>query len=136
MAVLQFAFGGNTASSLYAPHNHTARSVVYTGTHDNNTTRGWFSTDIKDKNRKQVCEYTGHFVSDLLCHEDFIRMAYGSVAAMAIIPVQDILGLDENARMNTPSTSGGNWDWKMKRSDLRRFPAEKLNQLAILFGRT
>jgi malto-oligosyltrehalose synthase/4-alpha-glucanotransferase len=136
MVVLQFAFGDNTPSSVYIPHNHAYNSIVYTGTHDNNTIKGWFITEIKEKNRNEAEAYLGHPVIDTLCHEDFIRMAYRSVAKIAIIPVQDILGLDERARLNKPSTVGGkNWDWKMKAGDFKKFPMEKMRKMAVLFGR-
>lgn len=135
MVVLQFAFGDNTPRSIYIPHNHKYNSVVYTGTHDNNTIKGWYMNELSPANREEAEEYLGHFIQDWSAHEEFIKMAYGSVSKIVIIPIQDILGLDERARLNIPSTVGNNWDWKMKKSDLRKFPAEKMRRLAILYGR-
>jgi 4-alpha-glucanotransferase len=135
MVVLQFAFGDNTPQSGYMTHNHNQNCVVYTGTHDNNTTRGWYLNELSDKNRKEAAEYAGHPVKDETCNEDFIRMAYSSVAKIAIIPVQDLLGLDAGARLNTPSTSGKNWDWKMKKSDLGKVFTEKVRRMVVIYGR-
>jgi 4-alpha-glucanotransferase len=135
MVVLQFAFGDNTPHSGNMTHNHNQNCVVYTGTHDNNTTRGWYLNELSDRNRKEAAEYAGHQVKDETCHEDFIRMAYSSVAKIAIIPVQDLLGLDASARLNAPSTSGKNWDWKMKKSDLVKVFTEKVRMMGIIYGR-
>jgi malto-oligosyltrehalose synthase/4-alpha-glucanotransferase len=135
MAVLQFAFGDNTPESIYIPHNHQYNSVVYTGTHDNNTTKGWYNDELNDKNRKEAEEYIGHQIEKDTCNEDFIRMAYSSVARSAIIPIQDILGLDSSARLNKPSTSDKNWDWKMRYCNLEQIDTSKLRRMAILFGR-
>jgi 4-alpha-glucanotransferase len=134
MAVLQFAFGDSTPSSSYTPQNHIYNSIVYTGTHDNNTTRGWYS-EISDKNRKEAEEYVGHKIHNEFSNDEFIRMAYSSVARIAIIPVQDILGLDVNARLNEPSTIDKNWVWKLRKTDLKKDLQRKLRRMAILFGR-
>jgi malto-oligosyltrehalose synthase/4-alpha-glucanotransferase len=135
MVILQFAFGDNTPMSGYIPHNHTINCVVYTGTHDNNTTKGWFVNELGEKNKKEAEEYAGHRISIETCNIDFIRMAYNSVARIAIIPVQDLLGLDESARFNLPSTSGNNWKWKLRKEDLKNVPAEKIRRMAYLSGR-
>jgi malto-oligosyltrehalose synthase/4-alpha-glucanotransferase len=135
MVVLQFAFGDNTPHSIYIPHNHTNNSIVYTGTHDNNTTKGWYMNELNDKNRKEAEEYSGHKINNDSCHTDFIRMAYGSVARIAIIPVQDLLGFGEDARLNKPSESHDNWDWKLKNQDLKKTEPEKVRKMVRLFGR-
>ena len=135
MAVLQFAFGDNIPFSGHAPHNHSFNSIVYTGTHDNNTTKGWFMHELSEKNRKLAEEYIGHSINCESCHEEFIRMAYSSVARIAIIPIQDLLGLDENARLNNPSVSQKNWEWKLKKEDLEKFNVEKIRRQVFLFGR-
>ncbi len=135
MVVLQFAFGDNTPRSGYIPHNYNVNSIVYTGTHDNNTTKGWYRNELSDKNRKEAEEYVGHKIDGESCHEEFIRMAYSSVARIAVIPVQDLLGMDENARLNKPSTTQKNWDWKLRKEDLKNIPAEKIRKMAYLFGR-
>ncbi len=92
MVILQFAFGENTARSAYIPHNFIHNCVVYTGTHDNNTTKGWYRNELDEIYRKEASAYLGHEINEATCHEDFIRMAYSSVARIAIIPVQDLLG--------------------------------------------
>ncbi len=116
MIVLQFAFGG-TSDNLYLPHNHTRNSVVYTGTHDNTTTVGWFA-ELDEEVREQVRAYLGRDGSDIAW--DLLRVALMSVADLAVIPFQDVLRLDADARMNTPGQLGANWSW--------RFRAEALNQ--------
>jgi malto-oligosyltrehalose synthase/4-alpha-glucanotransferase len=135
MLVLQFAFGGDTPHSDYIPHNHRYNNIVYTGTHDNNTTRGWYNNELSDENREEAEMYIGHIIDKITCSEDFIRMAYGSVARIAIIPVQDFLGLDGSARLNKPSTSDNNWTWKMKEADLENIFSDRIREMVKLFGR-
>ena len=134
MKVLQFAFGDNFGESPYIPHNYTENFVVYTGTHDNNTTRGWYRKDIKAAEREQLDEYTGKKLSARNVADELIRIAYGSVAKTAIIPMQDVLNLDEKARMNVPSSASDNWVWRM-----REMPDEeallKLQRLTRVFNR-
>ncbi|MFC6287109.1 4-alpha-glucanotransferase [Nocardioides sp. GCM10027113] len=108
MKVLQFAFDGDP-DNLYLPHQHGEHSVVYTGTHDNDTTLGWWS---------EVDESTRSRVRDLLPDPDedmpwaFIRLAMTSTARLAVVPAQDLLGLGSESRMNTPGTAAGNWSWQ------------------------
>lgn len=135
MTILQFAFGDNTAHSAYIPHNFVQNCIAYTGTHDNNTVRGWYKNELAEKYRKEVSDYAGHKVSEATCHEDFIKMAYASVAKIAIIPLQDLLGLDESARLNKPSTTDGNWEWKMKKGDPEKLFSEKIRKMVRLYGR-
>lgn len=113
MKVLQFGFGDNLPTSEHAPHNIDTNFVAYTGTHDNNTTRGWFMNEASNHMRKQVACYVGHPVTNDNIHVTFGRMAYASRAETVIIPIQDLLGLDHRARMNTPASSQGNWRWRM-----------------------
>lgn len=135
MVVLQFAFGDSTPQSAYIPHNYSYNSIVYTGTHDNNTTKGWYNDELDDRTRNEAAEYIGHDLDRDSCNEDFIRLAYSSVAKLAVIPVQDILGLDSHARLNKPSTSEKNWSWKMKKSDLANNFFWKLRRMAVIYGR-
>lgn len=140
MRVLQFAFGPETEDNLHRPYNHTLRSVVYTGTHDNNTTAGWFK-DLKSKagskEIQQEVDFILRFVgtSGREIHWDFIRLAMLSHASTAILPVQDLLGLGARARMNTPGTGKGNWLWRLKPGDLTPLLAERLLQMTKTFGR-
>ena len=134
MAILQFAFGGD-AKNLYLPHNQRANSVVYPGTHDNDTTLGWYAT-ADEKTRDHVRRYFR--VSGQDVGWDFIRSAYASVAALAVIPLQDLLSLSAPARFNTPGKSQGNWTWRYRSEQLRALrdrSAPYLGELAALYGR-
>ncbi|MBW6501781.1 MAG: malto-oligosyltrehalose synthase [Bacteroidales bacterium] len=135
MRVLQFAFGTDSANSVHILHNHTENSIVYTGTHDNNTIRGWFVDEAGPLNRKNLNNYSGKKAGSSDCHWLLIRLAYSSVAKIAIIPMQDILGLDLTARMNTPSVEAGNWVWRLGGKDLNTTIEKKLIGLVKTFGR-
>lgn len=135
MVILQFAFGDDTPKSAYIPHNYNPWCVVYTGTHDNNTTRGWFSKELDQHGKDEASEYTGHKIDKKTCHEDFVRLAYSSVARFAIIPVQDLLGLDESARFNKPSSSLNNWMWRMGENDMEEIFSPKIRRMIKLYGR-
>ncbi|MDX8411666.1 MAG: 4-alpha-glucanotransferase [Mariprofundaceae bacterium] len=109
MKILQFAFGGG-ADNHYLPHHHEADSVVYTGTHDNDTTLGWFQSQ-PEHCRKHVAEYLGMPMDDMPW--PLIRAALASVARLAVVPMQDLLSLGSEARLNTPGTLDDNWNWRM-----------------------
>ncbi len=131
MKVLQFAFGDDHTNA-YLPHNYEVNSVVYTGSHDNNTTRGWWY-DISDKERVAVQLYLARDGSDVSW--DLIRLAFSSVAAMAIIPLQDILDLGAEARMNTPGRPQGNWSWRYWLDALNDAIKDRLNTITRLYSR-
>ncbi len=135
MRVLQFAWGNDLASSVHAPHNYPLHSVAYTGTHDNNTSRGWLSS-LDDKTiKRQIEDYTGVNPKGKNVHELMTRMVWASAAQIAIVPMQDLLGLDESARMNVPSVPQGNWSWRLKSlPDSDRF-IKSLRRLLWTFGR-
>ncbi|HLN19762.1 MAG TPA: malto-oligosyltrehalose synthase [Bacteroidales bacterium] len=135
MSIIQFAFGDNTPGSEYIPHNNNVNTIVYTGTHDNNTTKGWFADELSEKGKAEAGEYAGHRIRKDSCHIDFIRMAYSSVAKIAIIPAQDIIGLGNEARLNKPSTTGNNWKWKMKKINLKEFISPEIRKIGVLYGR-
>ncbi|AHM60340.1 malto-oligosyltrehalose synthase [Flammeovirgaceae bacterium 311] len=118
MRVLQFAFGDEMPKSTYIPHNYTPNSVAYTGTHDNNTTRGWYRTDLPKADRQRMEEYVGQIVLEKEVHKVLGRLAYASVAKIAVLPIQDILGLDETARMNMPASTENNWLWRLQHEQL------------------
>jgi len=135
MAILQFAFGGG-ADNLYLPHNHRANSVIYPGTHDNDTTLGWYAS-IDELTRDHVRRYFR--VSGREIGWDFIRAAYASVARLAVIPLQDMFTLGSEARFNTPGRSQGNWTWRYRPEQLRALrdgASTYLRELAALYGRT
>jgi 4-alpha-glucanotransferase len=113
MKVLQFAFGDNMPVSEHIPHNYGRNFFVFTGTHDNNTTRGWYEDDIDDRQRKRVEEYCSYPLSGENVAEALIRVAYASVAQTVIIPMQDVLNLDSKARMNKPGEAKYNWNWRL-----------------------
>ena len=136
MNVLQFAFGGDPARSPHVPHNYAENSIVYTGTHDNNTTRGWFEKDLKADARKRLFDYLGcRFAAGDIAWE-LMRVAMRSVAKIAIIPMQDVLGLGAEARMNLPAGKGGNWQWRMRPGQTEARLAERLRKLTEIYGRT
>ena len=132
MKILHFAFGSGP-DNPYLPFNCTQNCLVYTGTHDNNTTVGWFQS-MPEEVRIFVEGYLGGF-SDHGIHWDLTRLALSSVANQVIIPVQDLLGLGSEARMNLPSTSGGNWAWRYQPEALTDEIGEHLRQLTDTYGR-
>ncbi len=132
MKILQFAFDSREESD-YLPHNYTNNSVVYTGTHDNDTTVGWYTTfNRRDKN---FAKRYLNIKTKKDIHWDFIRAALASVADTAIIPVQDYLGLGSEARINTPSTLGDNWKWRLLPGQLDDELAERIRKITKLYGR-
>ena len=134
MAVLQFAFGG-AADNFYLPHNHQSNCVIYPGTHDNDTTLGWYSS-AGEPTRDHVRRYLR--VSGQEIHGDFLRAAYSSVCHLAVIPMQDLLGLGSRARFNSPRKAEGNWSWRFQSSELATLRAKSgafLKELAALYGR-
>lgn len=142
MRILQFAWGGD-AKNIDLLHNYIPNSCVYTGTHDNDTTVGWFNSkagkgsgrDAKQiKKEKDFClKYLRSDGTEI--HWDFIRAVLGSVANTAIIPMQDLLGLGNDARMNLPATTSGNWQWRCEAKDFDKKIAERLADLSELYGR-
>ncbi|MGC1440911.1 MAG: 4-alpha-glucanotransferase [Burkholderiaceae bacterium] len=131
MCVLQFAFGG-VAENRYAPHNLASDCVLYTGTHDNNTSQGWYQ-DLADHERAVVQTYLksdGHEI-----HWDLIHAASGSVATTAIYPMQDILGLGSECRTNTPGESAGQWSWRLTWDQVAPWHAERLRAISEIHGR-
>ena len=131
MKILQFAFDGN-AGNFYLPHNHDKNSVVYTGTHDNDTTLGWFNS-LADHEKHRIYEYLGSSTISM----PFVMngVAMGSVANLAILPMQDVLELGSEDRMNIPGTCSGNWGWRFKWEQLTEEKAGHLSHLVKLFGR-
>ena len=134
MKVLEFAFDDSEESS-YLPHNYTENCVVYTGTHDNDTLAGWFDSMSK-KNRSFAREYMGsRRVPKKELHWQFIRLALESPARLAVIPIQDYLGLGTEARINEPSTLGKNWKWRLLPGEVDQTLVEKCRRLAKIYGR-
>jgi 4-alpha-glucanotransferase len=132
MKVLQFAFG-DPGAHIYLPHNYPQNCVVYTGTHDNDTTLGWWRS-ARPHEREAAQAYIGPATSNDVPWA-FIRAAYESVARMAIVPLQDTLSLGSEARMNVPSQPSGNWGWRLRQGALTRALEEKLAALATVCDR-
>jgi 4-alpha-glucanotransferase len=131
MKVLQFAFGAE-ADNVYLPQNYEPNTVVYSGTHDNDTTLGWFLS-LDAKTRTHVQTYLGRDGSDIAW--DLLRLAWQSVAETAIVPLQDVLRLDGSARMNTPGQAAGNWSWRFRADQLSSGLAAGLALLTEVYGR-
>lgn len=132
MAVLQFAFADD-ARNPYLPHNHRQNLVVYTGTHDNDTTLGWFCS-LGDWERDAVLRYLARDGSDIV--SDLIRLAYSSVAKLAIVPMQDILNLGSEARLNVPGTATDNWNWRFRWDQVNDGRLRWLRETAEEYART
>lgn len=133
MKVLQFAFGDD-ARNPYLPHNYTdPRCVVYTGTHDNDTLQGWFRM-LSAQDQSAVLRYLGRTEATEV-HWDLIRLALSSIASLAIIPLQDILGLGSEARMNTPAQRQGNWAWRFLPGALNMETGARLAKMTSIYGR-
>lgn len=134
MSVLQFAFG-NPGHNTHAPHNHTQDNVVYTGTHDNNTSKGWFEEEGSSEELSNLILYLGKEVTSETICGDMIRMAMSSVAETAVIQMQDYLELGAKSRINIPSTPKGNWEWRMMPDQLTDELAAQIRTLTQLYGR-
>ncbi len=142
MAVLQFAFGTDRNSPGPLPHTYTVDTVAYTGTHDNDTVVGWWNSTGENTSQslaalqaerrfaRKYLDCTGHGI-----HWDFIRGIMGSIAAVAIVPLQDLLGLGSEARMNVPGTLGGNWSWRVRADMLDPEAGRRLREMTLLYGR-
>jgi 4-alpha-glucanotransferase len=135
MKVLLFAFDGDTGCNDHALHHHHPHAIVYTGTHDNNTARGWFEEDADDGVRPRLSRYLGRECAAAEVSDSLVRMAMMSVCNLAILPMQDLLGLDGSARMNRPSSSHGNWEWRLEPGALTPELAQRLTGLMEAYGR-
>ena len=134
MKVLQFAFDARESSN-YLPHTYPTNCVVYTGTHDNDTTRGWYhevGKNARDFAKEYMCK--PRLDEDSLAG-DFIAMAMSSVADLCVIPMQDYLSLGSEARINIPSTLGGNWTWRMQRGQFNEETVREIERVTRLYGR-
>ena len=136
MRVLQFAFGDQSLENAHKPYNYVPQCVVYTGTHDNDTTAGWFRRTVGTAARSEIALALRYMHSDGTdAVWDLIRLALSSVADTAIVPMQDVLGLGSDARMNLPGTVRNNWRWRMRGDQLLPELAAKLRDLNLVYGR-
>jgi 4-alpha-glucanotransferase len=142
MAILEFAFGNDSSADGFKPHNYPRNLVVYTGTHDNDTIVGWWNAGVGDSTRTAAeveaertltRVYLGTDGTDI--HWTFVRSALASVADTAIVPVQDLLGLGSEARMNLPARASGNWRWRLEPGQLTPALGKRLAELTEIYGR-
>ncbi len=136
MEVLLFAFGEDFPTNPHLPHNHKKNSLACTGTHDNNTVIGWFENEAGQNEKERLFEYLGYRVPTEEIHWSFIRLAMMSVANLASFPIQDILGLGEESRMNNPAGSKKNWRWRLSAEQMESFPKERLRNITSTYGRS
>ena len=135
MKILVFGFSGDVAQNPHAPHNITSGCVAYTGTHDNNTVRGWFEHEVSDDQKNLIFSYIGGSVSADHIHRILIRLAMISPAETVIVPMQDILGLGEEARMNRPGTAEGNWEWRLLPEQATEQAMQEFSEVTRIYGR-
>lgn len=135
MTVLLFAFGEDPQSHPYAPHNHSENSIAYTGTHDTNTVKGWFQCEAHPEDLKRLCVYIGREVTEKQVSWELIRLAFMSAAHTAIIPMQDLLALGEEARMNRPATAEGNWEWRFTPEQITPSLIAEFAKITEFYGR-
>lgn len=136
MKILQFAFGSDMPANPYIPHNHIQNCVVYTGTHDNNTILGWFDHELDKDSLFRLRQYLGKEVQRSNICRELIRMAMSSPARFCVIPMQDFLHLDQESRMNRPSTSNGNWTWRLLPENINQDIEQFMLLFTELYGRT
>lgn len=135
MKILVFAFNGDLKDHPYLPHNYKTGCVVYTGTHDNNTVQGWFQKEASVKEKENFAQYCGGSVKPSEVHWKFIELAMMSKANMVVFPMQDVLGLAEQARLNVPATVSGNWRWRMVPMLINHCVIQKLTHLTEISRR-
>ena len=131
MRIIQFAFNGDPTDP-FLPHNHELDSVIYTGTHDNDTSRGWYER-VPENEKSFYRRYLNTDGNDVSW--DFIRAAWGSVSIFALAPLQDFLSLGNEARMNYPGNASGNWVWRMPASALSESLQERIKEINFLYDR-
>ena len=135
MRVLQFSFGEDQAQSVHSLHNYNLNSVAYTGTHDNNTSQGWYAQDATKMIKKNLKQYSGAKLKKKNIHLQLGKLAYSSVAKIVILPMQDVIGLDESARMNMPASIEKNWVWRLKPDQLEEKYSKGLRKWVEVYNR-
>ncbi|AMM52322.1 malto-oligosyltrehalose synthase [Rufibacter sp. DG15C] len=134
MKILQFAWGEDMPQNDYMPHNYARNFIAYTGTHDNNTTLGWYRQEGSEFHQ-QIEHYVGRELSEEDIYWVMARLAYASVAKTAILPMQDVLGIDEQGRMNTPGQAHGNWGWRLMPGQINKQTQNQLKEWTWLYNR-
>jgi 4-alpha-glucanotransferase len=136
MKLLLCGFNGDMATDPNLPHHYPKHCVVYTGTHDNNTAVGWFRKEASTEDRHRLFQYLGREVDESNVHWELIRLLMRSAANMVVIPMQDVLGLNEEARMNLPATGHGNWKWRLAGQQLTPEVKARLAEMTRIYGRS
>jgi 4-alpha-glucanotransferase len=135
MKILLFAFGEDNPMHVYLPHTYGRNCVVYTGTHDNTTARGWFDHEARLEDKERLFRYVGRIIHSQEVNWELIRLAMMSVADTAIFPMQDILGLGHEAQMNKPTVTHGNWAWRFLPEQLTGAITDQLRSMTETYGR-
>ena len=135
MRIILFAFDEDFATNPHCLHNHVKNCVIYTGTHDNNTARGWFEKEARPESKRRLFGFLGHRVSTTQVPWELIRLAMSSVGNVVILPIQDVLGLGEQARMNRPAKVRGNWVWRLRPGQITPAVTKKLARLTQTYDR-
>jgi 4-alpha-glucanotransferase len=134
MKILQFAWGDEMPQNDYMPHNYARNFIAYTGTHDNNTVLGWYRQEGY-KHHRQIEHYVGRHLNESDMYWVMSRLAYASVAKTAILPLQDVLGIDEQGRMNMPGEAQGNWGWRLMPGQVTKEVEKVLKEWTWLYNR-
>ncbi|MCJ8500553.1 4-alpha-glucanotransferase [Desulfatitalea alkaliphila] len=135
MRVALFAFGSDFPRNAYLPHAMDPHCAYFTGTHDTNTVRGWFRHEAKPAEKQRLQRYVGHTITEKSVHWDLIRLVMQSPARMALVPMQDLLGLGRSARTNRPGQARGNWRWRLDQRRLTPHLARRLATMTTTYGR-
>ena len=133
MKILQFGFEDVSGESLDSPHYCIPHSIVYTGTHDNDVTNGWYNS-LTEQQQQYINDYTHRHEDESIC-QAMIRQLFATVSNTTIATMQDVLDLPASSRMNVPSTIGGNWQWRMQQSDLTQDKKDFLAKMTTLYQR-
>ncbi len=135
MRVLMFGFSDDVSTNPNAPHNIVRQCVVYTGTHDNNTVKGWFKTEANPEEKRALFRYLGRSMAVDELPWELMRLAMISPALLSVVPMQDLLALDADARVNRPGRMEDNWLWRTSEKQMADFPKDRLRQMTEIYGR-
>ncbi|MFO7965864.1 MAG: 4-alpha-glucanotransferase [Desulfobacterales bacterium] len=135
MRLLVFGFSNDLSENPNAFHNIPQNAVAYTGTHDTNTVRGWFKTELSKKDKERLFTYIGRRTTEKDVSWELVRLAMMSRANLTVIPMQDLLGLGEDARLNRPAKSRSNWQWRLSKTQMASFTRNRLKEIAVIYGR-
>ncbi|KXB04333.1 4-alpha-glucanotransferase [candidate division MSBL1 archaeon SCGC-AAA382A03] len=135
MRVLLFGFGENPGKNPHLPHNYVENSLACTGTHDTNTIKGWFENEASSEEKERITQYFGRKIKSSKIHQEFIRLVMMSISKIVSIPMQDLLGLGESARMNNPGENENNWEWRITPEQFDSDWSKILKNMTRIYGR-